>query len=178
MIRALEAKDIDLFAAHLVRNLAESGRGGTPIFAPYPADESAHWNHEERRQKILGGWSIALSEPGWGRAWAIFEGDQIVGHIDLQAQKLKSSLHRAMIGMGIEASHRRQGFGKQLMETLIRWAREETELEWLDLSVFAKNEPARRLYRSCGFVEVGYLSDLFRVDGQKLDDVRMVLKLR
>jgi len=35
------------------------------------------------------------------------------------------------------------------------------------LELISTNEPAARLYRSVGFVEVGEVADLFRIDGQR-----------
>jgi RimJ/RimL family protein N-acetyltransferase len=176
MIRLLTPSDIDSFTEHVARHLAESGRGGTPIF--WPQSSSEPWDRVSKRKAFLERWSKGLHEPSWNRAWAAYDGDRMVGHLDLGARPLATSLHRAILGMGIEESHRKQGLGQRLIETAIEWAKKQPSLDWLDLNVFAHNEPAKRLYEKCGFKEVGRMSDLFRVDGQSIDDIQMVLRLR
>jgi RimJ/RimL family protein N-acetyltransferase len=117
-------------------------------------------------------------QPGWERAWGVFDSDRMIGHLDLKTRPLATSAHRAIVGIGIEETHRRMGLGLRLMETAIEWAQSQEQLSWLDLNVFANNEAAVRLYAKCGFVEVGRISDMFRVDGQSMNDIQMVLKLR
>lgn len=75
---------------------------------------------------------------------------------------LKASLHRALLMMGIEKSHRAKGLGSALMREALSWARQHPTLEWVQLNVFAYNEPAKALYRRFGFKEIGTNMDLFR----------------
>ncbi len=51
-------------------------------------------------------------------------------------------------------------------------------LTWLDAEVFGHNEPALRLHRKLGFAEVGRVSDMYRIEGAPVDDIRLTLKLR
>lgn len=50
--------------------------------------------------------------------------------------------------------YRRKGYGKALIAKMISYAIAEN-LEFLTLEVRASNEGAIRLYRACGFLEVG-----------------------
>ncbi len=81
-----------------------------------------------------------------------------------------------MLGMGLEREVRGQGWGRQLLEAAITWAR-DAGLAWIDLGVFAHNPRARRLYESVGFETVGVTADRYRVDERSIDDVSMALKL-
>ena len=56
------------------------------------------------------------------------------------------------------------------------WARKQG-LEWVDLEVLSTNEPARALYRGCGFRQTGEIADMFRIDGEQLAYTLMSLKL-
>lgn len=57
--------------------------------------------------------------------------------------------------------HRREGYGRQVMEAVIAYAAERGRD--LDLHVYADNEPAVRLYLSLGFVvERTYERDSYR----------------
>lgn len=175
-IRLLKPEDVSPFTDHIVRAVAESGRGSTPIFSPRSADEN--WEKDAKTPLILSAWEKNLNQPGWRRSWAAFDQGRPVGHIELHTRPFPSSLHRAEIGMAVEATHRRLGIGKRLLETAIDWALKESRLDWLDLNVFAHNQPARRLYESFGFVEAGRADDFCRIDGQSVDDIHMVLRLR
>lgn len=175
-IRSLQPEDIDSFAGHLERHLPESGRGNTPLFAPRSSSDL--WDRASRQPLILESWSKPLTEPGWGRAWGAFDSERIIGHVDLRTWPLRTSLHRAIIGIGVEETHRRMGIAQKLLETAIEWTKQQPQLDWLDLNVFANNEAAIRLYRRCGFADTGRKNDLFRMDGRSIDDIQMVLRLR
>lgn len=59
-----------------------------------------------------------------------------------------------VLNLTVHASARRQGLGAGLLEGLAARARERGDRQlWLE--VRAGNEVARRLYRRCGFLEVG-----------------------
>ena len=79
--------------------------------------------------------------------------------------------------MGLEIPLRGQGLGKRILDLAINWAKDQDSLSWIELSVFAHNTPARKLYSSVGFSEIAVLEDKLRVGGTSIDDVIMTLKL-
>ena len=121
----------------------------------------------------------SLDKPGWQRWFYALDSanDKIIGHVDLKSDGLVTGLHRCEIGIGIERTYRKQGLGKLLMCQAIDFARVSDTLAWIDLKVFATNTVACALYKSLGFVEIGTLNDRFRIDGQKIDDIVMVLNV-
>jgi RimJ/RimL family protein N-acetyltransferase len=171
-IRLLRVAQLRLAAAHIERHALESGRGTDIVFAPFhDFDRDAY---EDSRYDS---WRRATDAPGWERCWAYFEGDRVVAHVDLTGPVLHSGLHRARLGIGVERSFRGRGIGKNLLETVVAWARREPELCWIDLSVFAHNIGAQRLYSRFGFQEVSRTIDAYRLNGQSIDDVHMVLRV-
>ena len=68
--------------------------------------------------------------------------------------------------------------GSAESDAAIRWAKTQDTLTWLDAEVFGHNEPALRLHRKLGFVEVGRVSDMYRIEGRPVDDIRLALRLR
>jgi len=160
--------------AHIRRHSAESGRDGDLIFRPRSSSEELDEPAAIERHRLE--WARPLSEPLWLRTWGLLEDGAVLGHLDLHGGRLPAELHRATLGMGLERAARGQGHGRAMMETAIAWARDHG-LAWLDLGVFAHNKPARALYASVGFVEVGTTRDQFRVDGVSIDDVAMTLRL-
>lgn len=122
---------------------------------------------------------LGLNEAGWQRWFCAHDLDSglIIGHVDLKHDGLNSGLHRSELGIGIESGFRQQGLGRRLMGQAIAFASHSGCIEWIDLRVFANNHAARALYCSLGFVEVGTLTDRFRIDSQRIDDVIMTLRL-
>lgn len=59
-----------------------------------------------------------------------------------------------MGNIAVAPAHRREGVGDALLNALLRWGR-ENDLRFLTLEVREQNAPARALYASRGFVEVG-----------------------
>lgn len=171
-IRPLAAEHLADFAAHFARHREESGRDDIHFmpFAPGSGDGPMGID----RQRYL----LPLSEPGWQRWFVAWHDTQVVGHVDLKQEGLRTSLHRCELGIGIEREHRAQGLGAQLMQTAIDFVRQTPSIAWLDLRVFAHNQRALKLYRRLGFVELGIHRDRFRIAGDSIDDITMTLDVR
>lgn len=170
-LAALESDHLTAYAEHVVRHLAESGQDGQPTFTTYGRAhrlDLAAW-HAQRTHQIL----LPIDEPHWRRGWLLRDGDRVVGHIELNGPGIDTATHRCTLGMGLEAPYRRQGWGTKLVERALTWVRANKRLGWVDLDVFAHNEPALALYRKLGFEEVGRRVDYLRVDGQSIDGVLM-----
>ncbi len=174
VVRQAEPRDAGAYARHLARHLAESGVGGAPHFAP-----SALVVHDEVREASRDRWSRRLDSPGWGRMWLALANDKVVGHAELRGGRLLAELHRASVSMGLERPYVGRGHGGRLLDAALAFARGQEGLAYVDLCVFEHNHPARRLYASRGFVEVGRRPDAFRLaDGTKVTDVAMAVGLR
>jgi RimJ/RimL family protein N-acetyltransferase len=192
-IRAARAEDIDAYVQHIVEHVAESGKDGAPHFAM-----SRRVQRDEVRESALTRWTRRLDEPLWGRSWLLWDaarsadagatpaaGEErvrrarVVGHIELRGGRIASEMHRTVLGLGILRAHTGHGHGGRLIAAAVEWAKTVAKLEYVDLGVFSNNEPARKLYRRTGFVEIGVRSDAFRIDdGVRVDDVLMVLDIR
>jgi RimJ/RimL family protein N-acetyltransferase len=173
-IRIAELGDIPDIVDHDVRHKDEPGFNGTlahPFLPGHP------WDAEEMRNNKLVSFSKEITEEGWQRVFVIEANGKILGTLNLK-NLFHGTLHRAQLGMGLEAPLRGQGLGKQLLDYAINWAKSEDSLVWIDLSVFAHNTPARKLYTNAGFVELATLEDRLRVGHHRIDDVLMALKLK
>lgn len=180
VIRQATLADTPLFSDHIQRHFAESGNGDL-IFHPIP-------NFMDRpRDEEIARVSQRLATPfpdiGSEVLWLVLNSatGEIIGHLSLQGSKLVTSRHRTTLGMGLERGARGHGLGSKLMDAAIKWARDfrydGERLEWIDLYVFAHNKPAIALYLKHGFTPTGTTRDLFRLHGQSIDDIHMVLKL-
>jgi len=100
---------------------------------------------------------------------------RLVGNCHVSRRPWKER-HRAMIGVVLVESTRGIGIGRALMkETMDLSKKRMRGLEAFDLSVLDYNEAAQTLYRSLGFVEVGYIPDAMKEDGEYSDEMLMIL---
>jgi RimJ/RimL family protein N-acetyltransferase len=170
-IRALTSQTIPLLTEHFQRHRAESGTGGVH-FMPFAADDPDGPTGASADRAF---WP--LDWPGWQRWFCAHEisSGKIVGHVDLKSDPLKTGLHWIHLGIGIESAYRGQGLGEKLIDSAIGFAKQQHTIACIELRVFANNRPAIALYRKKGFVEIGTLKDRFRLPGQSIDDMIMVL---
>jgi RimJ/RimL family protein N-acetyltransferase len=176
-VRLANLNDLPAYFDHLKRHGQESGRDGDLIFAPFeePWDRPLEGLRREKEEK----WLRPITEVGWERCWILTDGNSVFGDLKLaHAIGLKTTLHRSILMMGIERSHRVKGLGSLLMREALDWANAQPTLDWIQLNVFAHNQPAKNLYGRFGFQEVGTNRDLFRVQSQKIDDTEMSLRIR
>lgn len=175
IIRQLTLEDLELYVDHLARHLPEPGVNG--IYSqPFP--HGAPIDKESFRKIVTARWGRQPGIDRWEIAWGLFKDEKIVGHLEMNGAGIPALNHRAKIGMGIENSYRRQGFGQKLLEAALGWARAQNFLDYIDLDVFAHNKVALNIYKSFGFKHKGQISDRLRVEGQSIDDVQMTLNLR
>ena len=178
-IKIREAGEADLgpFFAYLDDHLRDNGADGTPLFQPLPRAQSRLPGTV--RLSFIKGLVVPVGEPGWRRLWlALSPNGDILGHIDLRSRPEPAARHRAMLGMGVHRLHRRRGLGARLVETAVEWARAEPTIAWIDLEVFADNQPAVELYLQAGFSMTARIADMVRVDGESYDLAYMTYALR
>ena len=172
-VDALGLSSLEVYLEHLERQVTQSGRHGLPIFNPFPRDRKVDMDRFRAARQT--GWALPLHEPGWRRAWGVWDGARIVGGVELEGGRIAAEMHRASFTIGVEKSHHRRGLATNLSAAVIEWARADDTLEWLDLGVFSHNTAAIALYERLGFQRVGFVADRFRVDGEVIADIQMEL---
>jgi ribosomal protein S18 acetylase RimI-like enzyme len=161
---------------HLKQQLTENGTTQTGYFAPQP--KSGSCLHPDKELSFRKGLVVPVGSPGWRRAWvARASGNGIIGHVDLRAHPQPYSEHRCLLGMGVKLSHRGHGLGAALLAYTYSWAMENTALEWIDLQVLSTNRAAIRLYVRAGFVKVGEVEEMFKLDGILVGDISMTKRI-
>ncbi|MBC7684656.1 MAG: GNAT family N-acetyltransferase [Bdellovibrionales bacterium] len=175
MIRPAGRDDLPSFFAYLNDHLSDNGKNGTALFMPMA--RNASFFPPDKESAFRCGMDTPVGEPLWRRLWlAVGDDGEIAGHIDLRARPEKPSAHRALLGMGVHRGARQRGLGARLVELVAHWAAAEG-FDWIDLEVLSVNQPARALYARCGFVQVGEIDDMFRIDGETLGYTFMTRKL-
>jgi RimJ/RimL family protein N-acetyltransferase len=169
-IRIATQDDILNLIEHEINHMQELGYNDLPMH-PFPTDYN--FSRSEERKSIP--FARDLMTPGWKRSIIGLDNGKIIAHLNLNGN-IQSDLHRTKLGMGMDSHYRGQGLGKRLIQFAIQFCR-ENKIEYIDLSVFAHNIPAIKLYKSCGFKQIGLIEDCFRMNGLIIDDIQMSLKI-
>jgi len=101
-------------------------------------------------------------------------GDLVVGWCDVVGTRRQSRIHCGTLGMGLLPDWRGQGIGRRLIDAAVAaaWRRGFKRIE---LTVYASNAAALRLYGSVGFVEEGRLRAAAYIDDAFVDVIPMAL---
>ena len=158
-IRRASPKD----AAALTQLMSEPAVFGGLLQLPYPSEER---------------WHAVLSEavgPGKGELSLVaLQGGTVVGSAGLTSAGTALRRRHAMgIGLMVARKAQRQGVGSALMAAVCDYADRWLGLLRLELTVFADNEVAQRLYRRFGFEVEGRFRGYAMRDGVYVDAVSM-----
>lgn len=104
--------------------------------------------------------------------------NEFIGNIDLTGSKRSKMFHTGMIGMGIKEKWRNMGLGRILIESVIDWAKENSEIELIWLDVYASNELGYNLYKNTGFKISGIINDFFKDENGYADKVQMYQRIK
>lgn len=86
--------------------------------------------------------------------------------------------HVGGLGLSLSKNVRGRGLGRLLIETTVKEATEKLPgLHMIELTVFATNDIAQKLYESCGFKEVGRISEKIKHHGEFVDEIIMIKKV-
>ena len=102
--------------------------------------------------------------------------DRLIGASSLIAGDRFKCRHSSDFGTTVAAAWRGRGLGRAMLDTMLRWARENPEILRVTLDVMAPNAVARRMYIEAGFREIGVQRRAYRQpDGAFVDGVPMEL---
>lgn len=87
------------------------------------------------------------------------------GMANLYIQPYQKQAHTCLFSIIVKEEMRGKGIGKQLLEQLMKLAKEKFHIEILHLEVYEGN-PARRLYERMGFKEFGCQTRFVKENGK------------
>jgi putative acetyltransferase len=100
-------------------------------------------------------------------------GGEGIGQLGLQQYLRVRQAHVGTFGMGVATAWQGKGVGSRLLKAALDVADNWMNLHRVELTVFADNQAAQRLYRSFGFEVEGVLRDYALRDGLYVDTVSM-----
>lgn len=101
---------------------------------------------------------------------------RIIGFLFFIGQQKVKTAHTGEVGVNVHPDYQGMGIGRALMESLIEWTGDHSQIEKIVLQVFATNHKAISLYQSLGFKEEGwFVKAVKQKDGAYVDVVQMYL---
>ncbi len=103
--------------------------------------------------------------------------DEIIGTIGVMGGNRIRNQYVGNFGLSVAKKHWRNGVGKNLLETLILWSKENDILKKLNLDVYENNEEAIKLYKKLGFVHEGRRVASYCIKEKFFDSILMGMKV-
>jgi RimJ/RimL family protein N-acetyltransferase len=126
------------------------------------------------REQVRSRYQTRLTEPGHYLTLAELtepgEPGEAAGTLVGQLHLAVARYGVAELGMSVAGSMRGRGVGRALLEDAIAWSTAEPDVHKMALQVWPHNQAALGLYRSCGFVQEGYLTHHYRRRGGEIWD--------
>jgi RimJ/RimL family protein N-acetyltransferase len=92
--------------------------------------------------------------------------------------KIKNS-HTGEFGVSVHPNFQGLGIGRHLIETLLNWAENNTQIEKVYLNVFATNKNAIKLYKDLGFIEEGrHIKAIKQPTGEHVDILQLYVETK
>jgi putative acetyltransferase len=162
-IREAKASDAAALIAHLKALVAEPGinipLGPDEVTTTVDQEKERLEDFEQSSRAIL----LVAEAPGAG----------IVGELSVRAISPRRAVkHVATLGMSVKHGWRGKGVGRALMTAALEWA-PSAGLSRIELYVYARNEPAIKLYEGFGFVIEGRRKGFIKEGDTYLDDLVM-----
>lgn len=101
----------------------------------------------------------------------------IVGTANYSTLNNRRMSHRGTIGLCVQRKFWNQGIATNLIETLIKFAKEKAKSKIISLEVRSDNKAAIHLYKKFGFEKIGTFESYFEIDGDLIDFDYMYLKI-
>ena len=123
-----------------------------------------------RTQSQISEWFTEASRDRNAFAFAIRfkEKRELIGYIDINGILWNCGVGGIAVAIG-EAAHRGKGYGEEAMRLALKFAFHELNLHRIQITVFAYNDRAIRLYERLGFVREGTYREFLNRDGQRHD---------
>jgi RimJ/RimL family protein N-acetyltransferase len=108
-----------------------------------------------------------------------FDGEALVGTTGFFREKQPKLRHKGIVwGVFVKPAYRGRGLSRWLMDTLLERVRAYPDVRQINLAVASTQTAAEGLYRSLGFEQFGYETEALLVNGELLDEIWMVLRLK
>lgn len=107
-----------------------------------------------------------------------FIAQELVGVVGVRREEARKLSHKAYLwGMYVASHARKAGVGRALVSDALSYARNQLQVQRVNLGVNALNVPALSLYEALGFARIGFEPCFMLVDGEPQDEIQMACAL-
>jgi RimJ/RimL family protein N-acetyltransferase len=105
--------------------------------------------------------------------------NQIIGLLFFVPQPKKKNSHTGEFGVNVHPDYQHIGIGRVLVEELLMWAKDNSHIEKVFLTVFHTNHKAIQLYKNLGFIEEGrHVKAIKQLNGDYVDIIQMYVETK
>lgn len=105
--------------------------------------------------------------------------NKIIGFLFFIQNSKKKISHTGEFGVNVHPEYQGMGVAHNLVERLLKWAKQNEQIEKVYLQVFATNRNAIKLYKKMGFIEEGrHIKAIKQSDGEYVDIIQMYVLLK
>jgi RimJ/RimL family protein N-acetyltransferase len=105
--------------------------------------------------------------------------NEIIGLLFFVPQTKKKNSHTGEFGVNVHPDYQHIGIGRVLVEELLKWAKENSRIEKVFLTVFHTNHKAIQLYKNLGFIEEGrHIKAIKQLNGEYVDIFQMYVETK
>jgi RimJ/RimL family protein N-acetyltransferase len=105
--------------------------------------------------------------------------NQMIGLLFFVPNTKKKNAHTGEFGVSVHPDFQGLGIGRILIEALLKWARDNVNIEKVFLNVFATNQKALKLYKDFGFIEEGrHIKAIKQLSGEYVDVLQMYVETK
>jgi RimJ/RimL family protein N-acetyltransferase len=102
---------------------------------------------------------------------------RVIGLLFFIPNSKKKISHTGEFGVSVHPDYQGQGIGKLLVESLLKWARQNAQIEKVFLQVFSTNTNAIKMYKTLGFIEEGrHIKAIKQLEGNYVDVIQMYIE--
>ena len=128
----------------------------------------------EDEEKMIQGFEENLNST----RYIAIDSNQVVSVGNLSASKRERTKHVSVLGISVLKSHWNMGIGKQMMNTLIEFAKQAPDTKAIHLEVRSDNLGAIHLYESVGFKKNSTIPEMMHIQDNYYDIDLMILDLK
>jgi RimJ/RimL family protein N-acetyltransferase len=105
--------------------------------------------------------------------------NQIIGLLFFVPQTKKKNSHTGEFGVNVHPDYQHIGIGRVLVEELLKWAKDNSRIEKVFLTVFYTNHKAIQLYKNLGFIEEGrHIKAIKQLNSEYVDIIQMYVETK
>ena len=104
-------------------------------------------------------------------------GSKVIGGLHFTGGARTRIQHTGEFGVSVLKNYWDQGIGTAMVQELIQWAKNSSEIRKLNLRVRSDNDRAVRVYEKLGFIQEGLITREFFIAGQFFNCIYMGLTI-